>query len=85
MQWYNVGNTILIIRGDDTLSAGLEVSTTMAFIGAVNNATMGMELKFGEECGLAVLVVDTFIVSKEDHTLVIQEDELGHHDNNGKS
>ena len=85
MEWYSVGNAILIIRGDDTLGPRLGVSTMMAFIGAVDDATMGAELKFREECGPAVLVVDTFIVSKEDHTFVIREDELCHSNNNGKS
>ena len=57
----------------------------VALVGAVDCATTGVKLKFGEECGPAVLVVDTFIVSEEDGTLVIQEDELGHGDNDGKS
>ena len=57
----------------------------MSLVGAVDIATTDAELKFGEEHGPAVLVVDTFIVSKEDCTLVIQEDELGHSNNDGKS
>ena len=85
MEWYNIGKAILIIRGDNTLSARLEVSVVVALIGAVNDASTGAELKFGEECGLAVLVVDTFIVSKKDCTLVVWEKELGHGDNNGKA
>ena len=85
MERDNVGSAILIIRGDNTLSAGLEVSTAMALIGAVDDATMGAELKFREEHGATVLVVDTLIVSKEDGALVVWENELGHGDNNGKS
>ena len=54
-------------------------------VGAVDDATTGAKLKFREECGPAVLVVDTFIVSKEDCTIVIWGDELGHGNNNGKS
>ena len=57
----------------------------MALIGAVNNATMGAELKFREEGGVTVLVVDALIVSKKDCAFVVRENELGHGDNNGKS
>ena len=57
----------------------------MALIGAVNDATMGAELEFREKCGPAVVVVGTFIVLKEDCTLVIWENELGYSNNNGKS
>ena len=67
------------------MSARLEVGAVMALIGAVNNATTGAELNFKEECGPAVLVVDTFIVSKKDCTLVVWENELGHSNNNGES
>ena len=63
----------------------MEVGAVMALIGAVNNATTGAELNFKEECGPAVPVVDTFIVSKKDCTLVVWEKELGHGDNNGKA
>ena len=66
MERDNVGSAILIIRGDDMLSARFEVSTVMALIGAVNDATMGAESKFGVEGGPTVLVVDTFIVAKKD-------------------
>ena len=46
---------------------------------------MSVELEFRGEGGVTVLVVDALIVSKKDHTLVIQENELGHGDDNGKS
>ena len=67
------------------MSARLEVSAAMALIGAVDDATTGAELKFREEGGATVLVVDALIVSKKDCTLVIQENELGHGNNNGKA
>ena len=63
-EWNNVGSAILIIQGDDALCTRLGVGTAMSPIGAVNNAAMGTELKFGEEAGPAVLVIDTLIVPK---------------------
>ena len=57
----------------------------MSPIGAVNDAAMGMELKFREETGPAVLVIDALIVSKEDGTFVVWENKLGYSNNNGES
>ena len=67
------------------MSARFEVSTMMALVGAVDDATMGAELEFKEEHCPAVPVVCTFIVLKENCTLVIWQDELGYSNNNGKS
>ena len=57
----------------------------MTLVSAVHNATMGMELKFREEGGAAVLIVYPFIVPKENGTLVIWQDDLGHSNNNRKA
>ena len=57
----------------------------MPLVGAVDDATMGAKLEFGEEHGLAVLVVYKFIVLKENCTLVIRQDELGYSNNDGKA
>ena len=57
----------------------------MTLVGAVDNATMGVELELGEEHCVAILIVYPFIVPKENGTLVIWQDELDHHDDNGKA
>ena len=67
------------------MSTRFEIGTMMAIVGAVDDATMGAKLEFGEERGLTVLVVYTFIVLKENCTLVIQQDELGYSNNDGKA
>ena len=43
----------------------------MACKGAVHDAAMCVELELGEKGGPAVLVVDAFVVSKEDGTFVV--------------
>ena len=82
---YGVWDTIHIIRCHDSLSTRFEVSTMMALVGAVDDATMGAKLEFGEESSPAVLVVHTFIVLKENCTLVIRQHGLGDSNNDGKS
>ena len=57
----------------------------MSFEGTVHNAATGVELEFREEAGLAVFVVDALIVPEEDGTLVVQKNELGHGNDNGKT
>ena len=57
----------------------------MTLVGAVDNATMGVELELGEEHCVAILIVYPFIVPKENGTLVIWPDDLGHSNNNRKA
>ena len=75
-----------ICNNNNLLSASLvAVGTTMTFVSAVDNAIMGSELELREEHCAAVLIVYPFIVPKENGTLVIQQDEHGHHNDNGKA
>ena len=62
---------ILITGCHNPLGASLVVSATMSLVSAVNDASLGAELEFGEECHVTVLIVYPFIVMEEDGTLIV--------------